>query len=1114
MAQAIADFAVSAAGSFGDAGPAGADVNSRTRSTAADSGPVHVNTAATKVTLGQANGFYADGVNDSASNAHASDDGVFLRLHNGSLVSVQDQWLSAGKTYTLAAQVGVASGHGSVQDVKVSGWTSANNATNAMIPSSATALSFSAPDAQGQALADLNVPTTPSPAGLSPSTLRVSASTQSGITAPDNTTGQYAPLRGSEAANSRPWVSDGEIEDYRYYVTSGQVRVALISQGGAVSNVGYTVTNVSGTAPSTTSGTLKTEAAGVAWTSPATHVISSASADTKITLSSVPSGQSVVGGSCVDSASGVDPWATNRLAPADRPTVNDKSITIKGGTFGGSWTDLMCTFTIAEPSNASSSEFTLTPADGTAQVGGSVIGTVTVKDQSGALAGVTVRLASDDPLVTLKNSAGAAITSCVTNSVGQCQVHVTSDVVGKYANAVHATIQTTAGGAWVEIGPPSDPGRRSPKTVEFTAGDRPSAAKSEFTINEVGPITAGQSYTLTVTAYDGLGTANSGKGNFSSQATVLFSADPSADGTFAPANQCTTSGTGVCSVTFTSAKAGQTYALHAKVIDRQLIDWADVGGSGAAGKASPQNRAFQAGPPASAQSSLSVDPASLPVGGTATVKVALRDQHGNAVSGQATALNVTATTGATLSTTWTETPASSGVYVGTVTAATSGTYTVTATPTGAKVEGTVEFLTSTSVSPAKSTLVVSQAGPLQAGQDYTVVATLYDGVGTANGGKGNPVPKTTVEFSVGDDQDFGTKGFSESTCESDEAGACKVTFSSSKPGTFTLHAKVADPGQTGEPLTDVGGSPQTRVVTAGGPSRGNSELEVPLNGIVGQAAPVTLTLKDAFDNPVTGLSKDKVVLYVVPSSNTTLSEPVETPAGSGVYTSTVTSSVVNFYTVNADPWVPADRPLQALIGFVPAALPADGTATLTVTPNPARAGSSLTATLVVTNSNNQPVTGLGGVLTLASDGMGEGAIPARPTEWPTGTYTWNVDAVQAAGEYEAVVTDGGSGHAETDYELTQVASGVNSSIAISNSGTGNQANNTDFYTLTVTLKDLTGQPITDGLVAARDDLPKLSLVGPTNTDYTIWDLSHSGSGVYTAKLKASAAGNYTIAASY
>ncbi|MDR1513529.1 MAG: hypothetical protein LBS56_08625, partial [Propionibacteriaceae bacterium] len=897
MAMAIADFAFTAAGSFGDAGPAGAAVTERTRSTAADAGPVHVNTVETAVTLGTVGGVYADGVNHAASDAHASDDGVFLRLDNGSLALAQDRLLSAGRTYALEAHVRVAAGHGSVQTVNVAGWIAANNAANAMIPSSATAVGFGQPNGQGVATASLTVPASPSPTGgLSASTLRVAASTQAGITAPDNTTGQYAPQPGGSSANGRPWVSDGEIEDYRYHVVTGQVRVALVSQGGTVANAPYTVSNAAATAPSATGGTLKTVAADQAWTSPAQHAISNTGAATTVTLTSVPAGHTVVGGACLDSTSGGDPWGattTGHLPVADKPVVSGQSITIPAGTYGtpgpnNLWNDLTCTLTIGKMPSAAASEFTLSPADGKAQVGADVTGTVVVRDASAAvMSGMTVRLASDDARVTLKDSAGQAITSCVTDGQGACQVRVSSDVAATYANVVHATVQEVAGGPWAEVGPAAVAAKRSPKTVAFTAGNWPSAAKSE--------------------------------------------------------------------------------------------------------------------------------------------------------------------------------------------------------------------------------LAVSPPGPVKAGEDYTLAATLYDGVGGANGGRGNLISGATVTFSVDAGQDFGSKGFSAPTCTSDSAGRCQVTFSSSKPGTFNLHALVADREQADHRLTDVGvTSPQARVVTVADVSAANSSLTVTPNAVVGRSAAVTLTLKDAYDNPVTGLADAQLNTGVAPTGPV-LSALAETPADSGVYTGTLTSQTNGTHTVSAQP-SPLAQALTASTEFSWRTLPTDGTSVLAVTPNPARAGSSLTAALVVKDRLGRAVPGLGDVLTLTSPGMAD--ISTLPTESPAGTYTWHADAVEAAGPYQALVQDGATGSVTGDYVLTQVASAANSSVVISDNGQGRQANDTHFYTVTVSLRDLTDVPIADGMDDAPDGQPKLSLVGPTNTDYTIWDLAHAGAGVYTAKIKASAAANYTLTASY
>ncbi|MDR1513781.1 MAG: Ig-like domain-containing protein, partial [Propionibacteriaceae bacterium] len=1130
---AVADFAFTAAGSFGDAGPAGTAVANRTRSTTGDLGPVHVNTNEARVTLGQVGGVYTDGVNDAASDAHASDDGVYLRLHNGSLASVQDQLLSVGRTYALEAHVRVAAGTAAVQNVDVSGWTSANNAANAMIPSSATVLGFGQPNDQGVSTASLTVPTAPSPTGgLSAKTLRVSASTRSGITAPDNTTYQYAPQPGGSAANTQPWVSDGEIEDYRYHVATGQVRVALVSLGGAVSNVPYTVSNAVGTAPSVSGGTLQTVAAGEPWTSTAKHAISNPGAATTLTLTQVPAGHTVVGGSCVDSISGADPWSAttpDHLPPADKPVVVGQSITIPANTYGtpGSdnfWNDLTCTLTIGKMPSVAASEFTLFPADGTAPVGADVTGTIIVRDPSDVvMPGVTVRLTSDDAAVTLKDANGQAITSCVTDNHGECRVRVSSDLVGTYADVVHATVQATAGGPWVEVGPPSDATKRSPKTVVFIAGALPDASQSEFTINEAGPLDAGQAYTLTVTAYDGVGQANSGKGNLVPGATIQFSADPVTGVTFAPQDgRCQTSATGRCSVTFTSTKAGQTHTLRAKVTDRQTGESTDVGGAGDPAKASPQTRAFKAGPPSSAHSSLSVDPESLPVGGTADVKVTLRDQHGNAVSGKAAALNVTATSGATVSATWTEAPAGSGVYLGTVASTTPGTYTVTAAPVGASVDDTVQFLASSSASAAKSTLLVGPAGPIKAGEDYTLTATLYDGVGSANSGRGNLVAGATVTFSVDPGQDFGSKGFSAWTCTSNAMGACQVTFSSSKPGAFNLHAKVEDRDQAGEPLTDVGStSPQTRVVAVADVSAANSSLTVTPNAIVGEDAAVTLTLKDSFNNPVTGLTNAQLNASVTPPG-AVLSPLAENPAGSGVYKGAVTSPTATTYTVSAQP-SPLAQALTAQTEFTAASASYEQSRLVVTGPGPVFVGTgqanqyTLTVTAYDAGSNlvtsgqtfnfsttPTPDPVHGPTLSAASCTSGaDGTCSVTVTSEKAGTFDLHamIGTRDVGGGGQPVQ---GSPQQRTWAPLTVVdASHSNIVLAKDSMAAGDQV------VATITLGDQYGNPIT-GLTASSMTLStdQAKTPAPTFAGYT-----DNGDGTYTVTVQGLVqAGTRTVAA--
>ncbi|MDR1710495.1 MAG: Ig-like domain-containing protein [Propionibacteriaceae bacterium] len=903
------------------------DAQSPNKSTAASAGPYHVNLPNYWVKLGSQLGKAIDwrtsdnfrtgnGVNDSASNAHASDDGITLKLANATdsgltytYIPLQDQLLSVGRTYDFAAEVSAATGYKTPGEIRVTGWMSPPNSTTiAATPAAAQTFDFGTPAAEAQdddvvyrAHASYDVPVTPAVTGVKEAVARFSATSaqhQAGAY-PDNASGRYGPafssaLGGSAAGNAYPWVSDGEIEDYRVYLAQAQLRVAVKTTGGTAA-VNYTVDNtVSGGSsnPSRVSGSVTTTHSGVAVTSATPHAIDKVASPT-VVKPSVPTGWSVTGASCYGSATGYSVPGPG-TASTDRYSLDSATgaITIPANYFGSTEgpsgadhlvNDLTCEVQLSKNPDAAKASLELDKSEAT--VGTNIVGTVTVRDSSGnTLPGVAVQVKSTASAVKVQDAAGVNITSCTTDQVGQCKIQITSETAGTYTGAVHALVKPTPAGDWTEAGGNGDASKASPATVKFV----PAAASAQYSLFEVspaGPLTVGSEYSIKVTAFDSLGNKVPGtQVVFSDNSLVLFNgtADQSDD-------LCTTGENGECTMSFTAHKVG-TFPVHGK------IGGVDIAGAGDAAKKSPQSRQFTVGSIDPTHSTLEIAPASVPVGSAAVATVTLQDTYGNPVGSKTQAdMGFNPAQGLTLGNDFAET--TTGQYTVTVTATKPAVYTLASSATGDTAN--VEFTASTQGSAAKSVLTVTPADASQTvGQLYTLEAAIYDGVGTDNGGRGNPVNGVSVTFAASGDA--GIRGFTPTSglCSTGSNGKCSVSFTSSLPGVFEFSATIADKDTQGHPQKQISGSPVTKEFTTGPIAADNSSLEVDRYANVGEDAGVTVTLRDSFNNPVRGLTKTQLGLSAAPNGATLGAFTESSP---GVYTGTITSTVATKFTVSALP---------------------------------------------------------------------------------------------------------------------------------------------------------------------------------------------------------------------
>ncbi|MDR1825754.1 MAG: Ig-like domain-containing protein, partial [Bifidobacteriaceae bacterium] len=1160
---AHADFGFTIAGSWGDA-------QASTKSTAVNRGPYHINTPNSTVQMGAQAGSYADGINDAASNAHSTDDGVFVLVSRPcasdetapcyNRVPLQDEILSLGRTYNIEVQTSSSPATVSESQIKVNGWISPINSTT--LSASSTRFIENATPVDGKVETSYTPAVSPAPSlGISPAVMRFSASTASGITEPDNTNQQYAPAAGSTAADTARWVSDGEIEDYQVWLAQSQVRLALKSEGGTVTNQAFTLQNVvdglvSPLNPSRTSDAITTTASGVVKTSNTSHAIKQQSANTIITAATLPNGYQLKSVSCYGSATGV-------AVPTENYTVDkvNRTVTINGGFFGstgsvGTWNDVTCEFTVSkQPDQTSTFELSTT----TAQTGTDVTATVTAKAGGQPLSGEEVEF-TVPANVTVKSVGGATLTSpykCTTDSTGSCAVKLTSTVVGTYE--IHGLVN--ANGTWTEANdnPGHDPAKQSPQSVTFTASP---AASGSIALTDTGSKYADYQsgdadyapddyYTLDIYIKDG----------YNNGITGLETADFAFTCPNATASNCGTASYGVFfgSVAAVAGDAGHYQVpVYANKSGVKRIAVTMTGLTATEYAPLPkQGDASQRYVTATFKAMEKVDlsKSTFTVNTAGTVKagyvsdatpgayrlgtITLVDKNGNPVTGAASRLSAAASNPDELHLlSFAEVSGTPGTYTVNVHSSDAGSYTPVVSyvlPAPAQsvtltADETADFIEDVPDLSQSSFEINDTADKKANNSDY------YTGTVTLLNADGKPIRNGLTELTFEADPAAGVS-FSNLTCVS-PAGKCT--------GVYTVRIKSQYKGtKTITALYDMAPAPmeiglQTATFVQPDLSLTDSVFEVSPSGTVlpdgTSAFTATATLWDAGNyNPIQGTN---VVFTISPTGQATLHNGSSTSTSSltvassmaGIAGVTVTSTRNGTYslcakvsgenipgschdiTFAADSWSDDYTTYQVSTAKVVA----DSTSTGTITVN-------------LRDGHDLPVSG--SAANLAAGGpFGSGLVISQFTETSTqGVYTATFKGPNV-GTYHIEVTAsggliGGEGHTDVDGDTPNhyahmvvgglcTAPGTSGMVITPN--TSLWADGVDEFTITSTLKDCYGHGLTDWVGVPSKYWPYVTVDGSlaSTSDYTLTAPVHQGNGVYTQKLSATLAGSYTVASGY
>jgi adhesin/invasin len=481
------------------------------------------------------------------------------------------------------------------------------------------------------------------------------------------------------------------------------------------------------------------------------------------------------------------------------------------------------------------------------------------------------------------------------------------------------------------------------------------------------------------------------------------------------------------------------------------------------------------GPVSATQSSLSAAPTSIPVGsGVAAITVTVKDAHDNPISGATVQLSATGS-GNTLSAPGTTD--ANGVYTGTLSSTVVGDKVVSASATVEAVTTPIAATATVEVeSGASATLstVAAAPGTIEAGTGSAAITV------TVRDASGDPISGAEVELAA-----TGAGNTLSAPGPTDVNGVYTGTLSSTVVGEKTVSATADETGITQTALV---------TVTAGAVHAGQSTVVAAPSSIEAGTgtATITVTARDAFGNPVDGAA----VELAVTGSGNTLSAPGLTDAN-GVYTGTLSSTVGGEKTVSAT--AGGTGITQTALVTVTAGAVDAGQSTVVATPTSIAQGGAV-ATITVTARDVLGNAVEGAAVQLAATGSGN-TLSAPGLTDENGVYTGTLSSTVAGEKVVSATADGTSITQTAAVTVSQVFSAALSTVA---AAPGTIEAGTGSATITVTVRDANGDPMSGAAV-------ELAATGAGNT------LSAPGltdeNGIYTGTLSSTVAEEKVVSAS-
>ena len=412
-----------------------------------------------------------------------------------------------------------------------------------------------------------------------------------------------------------------------------------------------------------------------------------------------------------------------------------------------------------------------------------------------------------------------------------------------------------------------------------------------------------------------------------------------------------------------------------------------------------------------------------------TLRARVTDAFGNALAGQA--VSVMAGNSATV--TPTVTTQSDGTVEFSVTSQTAGTSTVTASINNSSQSRDVTFIADVRTAQIAD-LVVIKDGSVA---DGATANTLQVKVTDANG---NALAGQTVSVMAGN----GATTAPTVTTQPD--GTVEISVTSQTAGTSVVTASINNSSQS-----------QNVTFVPGDASQLTSTVETnKSNYTVGETITITVTLRDAFDNLVTGAASQLAANGVLTVAGTDPSETGSWVESGGVYTTTRMATIAStnqHANLQLQSWsdgVTSDR------YDIQSGSPAQATSTIATDKNAYTAGETITVAVTLKDAHGNLVEG-GESLLSGDNVIVEGAVRSGGWSENAGVYTATWSAQMAGDSHHATLklSEWGSSKQSESYSIHSGAP-VQANSAIRTDKSAYIAG--EPLTVTVTLRDEFGNP--------------------------------------------------------
>ncbi|EHT6849863.1 Ig-like domain-containing protein [Escherichia coli] len=426
-----------------------------------------------------------------------------------------------------------------------------------------------------------------------------------------------------------------------------------------------------------------------------------------------------------------------------------------------------------------------------------------------------------------------------------------------------------------------------------------------------------------------------------------------------------------------------------------------------------------------------------------TLRVKVTDAFGNALAGQT--VSVSADNGAAVAATVITGP--DGTAIITVTSQIAGASMVTASINNSSLSQNVTFIPDVSTAKIADLVVIKDGSVADGAMANTLRVKVTDAFGNALAGQ-------TVSVLA----DNGATVAPTVTTQPD--GTVEISVTSQTAGTSAVTASINSSSLS-----------QNLTFVPGDASQLTSTVETnKSNYTVGETITITVTLRDVFDNLVTGAASQLAANGVLTVAGTDPSETGSWVESGGVYTTTRMATIAStnqHANLQLQTWsdgVTSDR------YDIQSGSPAQATSTIATDKNAYTAGDTITVAVTLKDAHGNLVEG--GESLLSGDNVAvEGAVRSGGWSETAGVYTATWSAQMAGDSHHATLTlsEWGSSKQSESYSIHSGAP-VQTNSAIRTDKTTYIAG--ESLTVTVTLRDEFGNPalgLTSGVIESYID---------------------------------------------